>query len=143
MTEPPDKLLIALLIAVIIISGIVLLRVENPPEVPLNANSGLTIIDGAYLRANLPPALVTPKTYGSIISRIIFCESSGNEKAYNKKSGAKGLLQVIPSSERFCEKGLNKELDMFDPEDNLECGEYLMKHGGLLHWKASEKCWEK
>jgi len=81
-------------------------------------------------------------TLGAYTDRIIFCESGGNPDAYNETSGASGLLQVIPSSERFCEKGLGRELDMFDPEDNMVCGKYLKDHGGLDHWLASANCWK-
>ena len=90
-------------------------------------------------------SLETPNVYvlGSLTDRIIFCESSGDARAYNPKSGAKGLLQIIPSSERFCEKGLGRELDMFNPADNLACGEYLYQHGKLSHWKSSARCWAK
>ena len=86
-----------------------------------------------------------PKVYvlGALMEKIIFCESSNNLFAVNLKSGAKGLLQIIPSSEKFCEKGLGRELDMFDKEDNLDCGEYLFEHGGLSHWEESYKCWQK
>ena len=86
----------------------------------------------------LTPTLASLK----IAKRIIFCESGGNPKAINRKSGAKGLFQVIPSSERYCEQGLGKQLDMFDPYDNIECANYLYNHGGLAHWKASEICWK-
>lgn len=84
-----------------------------------------------------------PQVLGKLTDKIIFCESSGNPKAYNKKSGAKGLLQVIPKSQKFCEQGLGIKLDMFNPDDNLLCAQYLYEHGGLKHWEASEKCWKK
>jgi len=81
-------------------------------------------------------------TLGGLMGRISFCESSGNPEAYNPKSGAKGLFQIIPSSERFCEKGLGRELDMFNESDNIDCARYLMRHGGLSHWESSANCWK-
>lgn len=88
------------------------------------------------------PYIPRIEVLGSKTNKIIFCESSGNPQAYNKQSGAKGLLQVIPSSEKLCEKGLERKLDMFNPEDNLVCGKYLKEHGGLSHWSESKNCWQ-
>jgi len=101
----------------------------------------LSVIQDTTLLPFSPP----PQRFqslGTLIDKIIFCESSGNERAYNPESGAKGLCQVIPSSERFCEQGLNRELDMFNREDNLDCADYLLEHGGLKHWQESKNCWQ-
>ena len=72
---------------------------------------------------------------------IIYCESRFDPEAKNPTSSARGLLQIIKSSEEFCEKGLGKDLDMYNPEDNILCGKYLMEHGGLVHWEESKNCW--
>ena len=47
-----------------------------------------------------------------------------------------GLVQVIPSTERYCEEKLGRELDMKVPEDNLDCGFWLLKNEGISHWEA-------
>ena len=74
---------------------------------------------------------------------IIFCESSNIPTKVNPISKATGLFQVIPKSEKFCERGLGRELNMKDPIDNIDCAHYLMKHGGLTHWSESRHCWDK
>lgn len=43
-------------------------------------------------------------------------------------------MQIIPSTERDCEKRLSRELDMFTAEDNLDCGLTLLKEDGVGHW---------
>ncbi len=111
---------------------------------PANGETTYEILPNSYVYQPrivfrpLTPTLASLK----IAKRIIYCESGGNPKAINRKSGAKGLFQVIPSSERYCEQGLGKQLDMFDPYDNIECANYLYNHGGLAHWKSSEICWK-
>ena len=100
-------------------------------------------ISGNTIKAPSIPYVPRIEVLGSLTSKVIICESSGNPRAINKKSGAKGLLQIIPSSQRFCEKGLGLKLDMFNPDDNLLCGGYLYQHGKLSHWKSSWHCWGK
>ena len=113
-----------------------LLGSENPPRRE-------TSINDCFIQSPRTPYVPRIDVLGVLTEKIILCESSGNPLAYNKWSGARGLLQIIPSSERFCEKGLGRELDMFNPVDNLACGEYLKKHGGLKHWESSRRCWSK
>jgi len=142
--EPPNKRLLRtiLLILAIILLLLAVNRLNGQPERPETVLSAdYQIIQGnSIIGTNIP---YFPKIYvlGALMEKIIFCESSNNPKAINPISGAKGLLQIIPSSEKFCEKGLERELDMFDKEDNLDCGEYLMKNGGSAHWSASKSCW--
>jgi len=102
-----------------------------------------TTLNETLIYAPRIPYIPRIQVLGSLTGKIIFCESGNNPNAYNPKSGATGLLQVIPSSERFCEKGLGRKLDMRNPEDNIACGEYLYKHGGICnHWKESSSCWD-
>jgi hypothetical protein len=77
-----------------------------------------------------------------LLERIIFCESGYDTLAKNPNSTARGLFQIVRSSELFCEKGLGRELNMFDSEDNISCAFYLLQHGGLSHWEESKYCWE-
>lgn len=77
---------------------------------------------------------------------IIACESGGNPEVCNKEYGCgagMGLCQLIPSTVKYCEEKLGKEIDPFNPEDNLECGWWLLRNEGDKHWEASRKCWEK
>lgn len=43
-------------------------------------------------------------------------------------------MQIIPSTNKLCEKELRVKLDPFNPEDNLDCGLYLLKKDGIIHW---------
>ena len=135
--ELPNKrfILYLVLLAIVIawlVSGLIFAQITEP----------FVSLNECFVTA--PSIHYYPEIYtlGIRTEMIIFCESGGNPNAYNESSGASGLLQVIPSSERFCEKGLGRELDMFDPEDNMMCGAYLKEHGGLAHWAASAHCWK-
>jgi len=82
----------------------------------------------------------------SVANRIIKCESSFKENAFNKniKDGVHwstdfGYFQV---NDFFHEKEMIKiGLDIHTPNDNLEYGFYLLQRDGTRHWKASSKCW--
>ena len=119
-----------------------LLAVASPITVkaPIHPSEGFSFLEG-----NVSPYTVKTETFAvlddDLLLRIIECESGGNPKAKNPNSTARGLLQIIKSSEEFCEEGLGLELDMYSPEDNLLCGRYLVGHGGLAHWQTSESCW--
>ena len=144
-------------VLVLIIVGLLAVSLFIHPEF-INNKAGRTdgmvpsvaqTMEGAYLLPTAPPFLVEDRVYASISSlpkimlEIAKCESGLNPRARNKRSNAKGLFQVIPTSERFCEKGLGRQLNMYNPKDNAECAKYLIEHGGLSHWKASKHCWGK
>jgi hypothetical protein len=74
-----------------------------------------------------------------LLSKIIMCESGGNELAINSKFGEKGgvgLLQIIPSTVKMCENALGKKINPLDIKDNIECGIYLLTETpqGANHW---------
>jgi len=72
-----------------------------------------------------------------LLKEIIKRESGGNPKVCNSNGCiyGQGLTQIIPSSVEFCEKGLKKEINPFNSEDNLLCARYLLEHGGIWHWE--------
>jgi hypothetical protein len=77
---------------------------------------------------------------------IIACESGGNPEVCNEEYGCgagMGLCQLIPSTVKYCEEKLKKEIDPFNPDDNLECGWWLLINEGDKHWEQSRYCWEK
>ena len=72
-----------------------------------------------------------------LVEKIVYCESRGRFDAINtNKNGTtdKGLLQINSIHN-------TRELDMFDPEDNLDFGLKMMQKQGLKPWLASSKCW--
>ncbi len=76
---------------------------------------------------------------------IVFCESSFRIDvcSYAGCSKGMGLAQIIPSTLRYCEKKLGRTLDVFNPEDNLDCASWLLENEGLRHWESSKSCWQK
>ena len=71
--------------------------------------------------------------YEIIRRESTFIEDICNEK-YGCTAGA-GLMGVIPSTNQYCEKKLNKELNPKIAEDNLDCGLWLLKNEGIKHWE--------
>ena len=72
-------------------------------------------------------------------AKIVFCESSGNEKAKNKNSSARGLLQILYRLHKL-------------PEDKLLTADYNIEQGYKLYkqakytfkpWNSSRKCWSR
>lgn len=61
-----------------------------------------------------------------------------NESTADKCNAGQGLFMVIPSTERTCEKHFEKEMDMLDPYDNIDCGYWLLTargaRKGIGHW---------
>ena len=92
-----------------------------------------------------PPFLVTPQVLMSLMDKIIKCESGGNPKVCSYKGcyAGMGLCQIIPSTLKYCEEKLGRELDPFNAEDNLECGMWLLENEGSEHWNQSKSCWSK
>jgi len=75
--------------------------------------------------------------------KIIECESNFRPEvcSYAGCEAGMGLCQIIPSTLRYCEEKLGRELDPFNPEDNLACGIWLYENEGTRHWLPSEECW--
>jgi len=88
------------------------------------------------------------KVDGSIINKIIKCESSNNPYATNTnyKDGIAwskdfGLMQINDyyHKDTMSKLGLNIE----NPQDSLKYGFILFKSQGTTPWSASKKCWSK
>lgn len=61
-----------------------------------------------------------------LLNAIIIVESNGDVRAYNKSSGAVGLMQLTPVIYKgFC--NLTKE-QAFEPELNKQCGAKFLAH---------------
>jgi soluble lytic murein transglycosylase-like protein len=67
------------------------------------------------------------------ITKIIQIESSGNPDAYNPKSGAIGLCQILPQGaladwNNYHPNGQYDELDLYNPEINTLIGEWYINY---------------
>lgn len=137
---------------------------KGPSNNPKRANSELIVIqENAFLAISSPSLSDDSSPSASIrlnskdeIKRlvkesypdlydIVFCESTFRPKvcSYKGCEYGMGLGGIIPSTLRYCEKKLGRELDPFDPRDNLDCCQWLLKNEGLKHWKSSEACWSQ
>jgi len=76
---------------------------------------------------------INPKLALEIVRR----EANFDPLVCNGKFGCshgQGLFQVIPSTNKYCEKKLGRKLNPFNAEDNIDCGLYLLKTNGIVHW---------
>lgn len=68
----------------------------------------------------------------TLVASLIFVESKGDANAFNKKSFATGLMQVMPrESKIMCLYGLcfadrPSSNSLLDPEFNIECGSNIL-----------------
>jgi len=63
-----------------------------------------------------------------LVLAIIWIESSGNPDAYNTKSGATGLMQVIPKEHSPESWGRPTIEELFDPKTNIEWGCKILRY---------------
>jgi soluble lytic murein transglycosylase-like protein len=97
--------------------------------------------DGGY-----PPAverwrpLVTeyfPAGWTDWALQIISCESHGDPKAVNARTGARGLMQHL---DRYwagrAEAAGWAGASSYDPEANIAVGAWLLANGGISHWSC-------
>ena len=101
----------------------------------------ISTIQGNSLVGASTPHITTAKDIALelLLQEIIRRESGGNPEACNVEFGCgsgRGLTQIISSTERMCEEALGKELDVFNPEDNLECARWLLSQPyGIKNWE--------
>jgi hypothetical protein len=74
-----------------------------------------------------------------VLQLIANCESQNNPLAKNPSSSAKGLLQILDGTWQ----SFQCEGNVFDPNDNFQCGLKIAQQSGLHHWNASRACWNK
>ena len=83
--------------------------------------------------------LISMDVAPSILKLVAQCESGNNPKATNDTSSAKGLLQILDGTWQ----SFNCTGNVFDPEDNMQCGLRIATISGLHHWDPSRACWSK
>ncbi len=130
----------------------------------INYQNELCLIDGNSVKAIIPPTETKYEVLGLLLGGydltemqklvaekypdlywIVYCESSfrPDKCSYAGCQAGMGLVQLIPSTAKYCESKLNKTINPFNVEDNLECGNWLLQNEGLRHWKQSQSCWIK
>lgn len=131
------------LIALIVISLFLIFptKASIPQEINLDR---LVLVQGNSVKAMSVPRYPKVYTLGSLIDRIIHCESGGDPKVCNQEFGCyagMGLFQLIPSTVKYCEEKLGREIDPFDIDDNIACAMWLLENEGVKHWEQSKACW--
>ena len=148
------------LLGILIIASLWLPNWTQAPTIP-------SLREYAYIQNNSVIAFYSPTTpnfaiYGALIGqddiiylleqirekypelyRIIKCESNF-KNICNQKYGCRagtGLAMIIPTTGNHCEKKLGRELDLLNPQDNLDCAIYLYTKEGNYHWGTPETKW--
>ena len=120
----------------------------------VSPNLNYEIREESAVRQMIPHFLTRKVVLASLMDKIIHCESGFDPKVCNKEFGCNagmGLAQLIPKTVRYCEEKLGKDIDPFDPEDNLECAMWLLENEGTYHWGTAETvgewgsydCWSR
>ena len=138
----PNLLKAGLLFA---LCGVALFSASEFTMTPREWQEGTQIVQSVYLQATAPLPQKS-QVLASLMDKIIDCESGGDPTICNREFGCgsgMGLCQIIPSTLKYCEEKLGRELDPFDSEDNLACCWWLIENEGTDHWKMSEHCWAK
>lgn len=71
------------------------------------------------------------QVHPKIATAVVITESSCNERAFNRKSGASGLMQIMPHMHHISRK------EVFDREKNLDKGMEILS--GLVHTYGNEE----
>lgn len=116
-----------------------------------------SMIDSRVLGSLAGPSL-TDKELKEKLTTICGCESQFDEKACDERYGkneegyckaGNGWCGIIPSTGKYCEEKLGRQLDLFNKKDNWDCAFWLLKNEGTRHWGyegsswGSFKCWSK
>lgn len=135
--EPPNKifLIIFLVIVLVIVLSIgrYILIERNTDDESIHSSIPISIpmvMNSALLSVVQPPL--------GFLEVIIRRESDWKYWVCNRKYGCKagmGLIQVIPSTVKYCSEKLGYKIDPFNPYDNMECGIWLLDNDGTEHWE--------
>jgi hypothetical protein len=150
--DPPDRITLIIFIIVLLL-GIgmtwgILRYSRGKPQM----NYPLPERNESVVYAMSSHHLINDQTLGAIagsyyikgieVSRELYyiskCESNFRPDVCNQKFGCSsgmGILQIVSSTLRECERELGKSLDPFDVRDSIDCGEYLLTTPqGVNHW---------
>jgi len=79
-----------------------------------------------------------------LVYRIIDCESGFDLYARNPSSTAKSYFQFLSSTWKSTMKRMKEpeNSSVFDPENQIKAGIWLLSKDGTRHWLASQSCWK-
>lgn len=90
-----------------------------------------------------PPSPVGATSVSSSVDRLVDClawhESRGFAGAYNRRSGASGLLQFLPSTFATTPQG-KAGLSVFDPAAARAAAKWMIGQGRLHEWSTWRMC---
>lgn len=76
--------------------------------------------------------------------RIIQCESQFVEDAVGRDAVVGTDHSYWQFNSHYWEQDmLERGWDIYDPQDNLEAGFWLLSRDGTKHWNASKGCWQR
>ena len=138
--------LIIVSLAWAVIAAILIWGINQAKEIPpvQEKPNSMAMISGNSLVGVCQPAELKPTVLTSLVDDIIQCESGGDPEVCNQEYGCKagmGLFQLIPSTVKYCEEKLGRELDPFEAEDNMACGMWLINNEGTQHWGTADTDW--
>lgn len=104
-------------------------RKPQPKNEP--APEPLELSDEQLARARkIQPLVATAaKEHGvdpNLLNGVIWSESKFNPKAYNRRSGARGLMQLMPKTGKAMAKRLERRFKPYDPEFSVQAGAKLL-----------------
>ena len=117
------------------------LREVNKPLEVRDFSAGHSV----YLQPKAPLYIIKEtRNYTALAEKIKQCESGGDPKACNERYGCgsgMGLFQLIPSTVKYCEKKLGRDIDPFNADDNTACAMWLLRNEGTEHWGTPTSTW--
>lgn len=141
--DPPLYLILTIIILALLISFFYYLYSIEPIEEVGNWTS----YEGMFLYSrNIPQ--IEAKVLASLTAiednrlfKIIECESNfRNICNYDGCRYGIGVAQIIQTTADYCSKKLGKEINPYNPMDNIECANWLIENEGVRHWKQSVNC---
>ena len=77
-----------------------------------------------------------------LVKKIVNCESKGKQIARGHLAVVGVDIGVFQLNSHFHEvKAKEKGFDIYDEDDNIAYGLWLMKKEGTMPWKSSRLCW--
>jgi len=100
--------------------------------------SDLILILGNSFKSTANPVFLKPLTYGSLIEKVIDCES-GWDNSKRGRAGEIGLCQFMPKTwDWMCDK-FNFTGDIYNEQDQIELMMIAFENGLAKHWTCYRK----